>query len=132
MIKLEKAATKIMAAIGTAVMLFLLFYSWKYTKRLVEPEYYLDEKDSILWNALVGVVLVAVCGALSGVMKKIPAWALHLLAVLGAVTAVILGICNLRQYCKPQAPHKARVRRRGATFRRQRRARCGLHRTAPH
>lgn len=44
MIKLEKAATKIMAAIGTAVMLFLLFYSWKYTKRLVEPEYYLDEK----------------------------------------------------------------------------------------
>lgn len=92
MIKLEKAATKIMAAIGTAVMLFLLFYSWKYTKRLVEPEYYLDEKDSILWNALVGVVLVAVCGALSGVMKKIPAWALHLLAVLGAVTAVILGI----------------------------------------
>ena len=84
MIKLEKAATKIMAAIGTAVMLFLLFYSWKYTKRLVEPEYYLDEKDSILWNALVGVVLVAVCGALSGVMKKIPAWALHLLAVLGA------------------------------------------------
>lgn len=25
-------------------MLFLLFYSWKYTKRLVEPEYYLDEK----------------------------------------------------------------------------------------
>ena len=45
MIKLEKAATKIMAAIGTAVMLFLLFYSWKYTKRLVEPEYYLDEKD---------------------------------------------------------------------------------------
>ena len=62
MIKLEKAATKIMAAIGTAVMLFLLFYSWKYTKRLVEPEYYLDEKDSILWNALVGVVLVAVCG----------------------------------------------------------------------
>ena len=60
MIKLEKAATKIMAAIGTAVMLFLLFYSWKYTKRLVEPEYYLDEKDSILWNALVGVVLVAV------------------------------------------------------------------------
>ena len=77
MIKLEKAATKIMAAIGTAVMLFLLFYSWKYTKRLVEPEYYLDEKDSILWNALVGVVLVAVCGALSGVMKKIPAWALH-------------------------------------------------------
>ena len=51
MIKLEKAATKIMAAIGTAVMLFLLFYSWKYTKRLVEPEYYLDEKDSILWNA---------------------------------------------------------------------------------
>ena len=31
-----------MAAIGTAVMLFLLFYSWKYTKRLVEPEYYLD------------------------------------------------------------------------------------------
>ena len=92
MIKLEKAATKIMAAIGTAVMLFLLFYSWKYTKRLVEPEYYLDEKDSILWNALVGIVLVAVCGALSGVMKKIPAWALHLLAVLGAVTAVILGI----------------------------------------
>ena len=92
MIKLEKAATKIMAAIGTAVMLFLLFYSWKYTKRLVEPEYYLDEKDSILWNALVGVVLVAVCGALSGVMKKIPAWALHLLAVLGTVTAVILGI----------------------------------------
>lgn len=92
MIKLEKAATKIMAAIGTAVMLFLLFYSWKYTKRLVEPEYYLDEKDSILWNALVGVVLVAVCGALSGVMKKIPACALHLLAVLGAVTAVILGI----------------------------------------
>ena len=43
-------------------MLFLLFYSWKYTKTLVEPEYYLDEKDSILWNALVGVVLVAVCG----------------------------------------------------------------------
>ena len=65
MIKLEKAATKIMAVIGTAVMLFLLFYSWKYTKRLVEPEYYLDEKDSILWNALVGIVLVAGCGALS-------------------------------------------------------------------
>ena len=61
-------------------------------KLIKEPEYYLDEKDSILWNALVGVVLVAVCGALSGVMKKIPAWALHLLAVLGAVTAVILGI----------------------------------------
>ena len=48
-----------MAAIGTAVMLFLLFYSWKYTKRLVEPEYYLDEKDilrvymvsrGIVWN----------------------------------------------------------------------------------
>ena len=51
MIKLEKAATKIMAAIGTAVMLFLLFYSWKYTKRLVEPEYYLDEKDSILCDS---------------------------------------------------------------------------------
>lgn len=106
MIKLEKAATKIMAAIGTAVMLFLLFYSWKYTKRLVEPEYYLDEKDSILWNALVGIVLVAVCGALSGVMKKIPAWALHLLAVLGAVTAVILGdkACEGRrsgEHCGP-------------------------------
>ncbi len=92
MTKLEKAATKIMAAIGTAVMLFLLFYSWKYTKRLVEPEYYLDEKDSILRNALLGVVLVTVCSVLSGVMKKIPAWVLHLLAVLGAVAAAGFGI----------------------------------------
>ena len=92
MIKLEKAATKIMAAIGTAVMLFLLFYSWKYTKRLVEPECYLDEPDSILGNALVCVTLVAVCAALTRVAQKIPAKVLHLLAILGAVAAAGFGI----------------------------------------
>ena len=92
MIKLEKAAIKIMAAIGTAVMLFLLFYSWKYTKRLVEPEYYLDEKDSILWNAVLCAVVMMVCGTLSRVLQKIPARVLHLLAILAAVAAAVFGI----------------------------------------
>ena len=92
MIKLEKAATKIMAAIGTAVMLFLLFYSWKYTKRLVEPEYYLDEKDSILRNALLCAGVLAVCAALYKVLRRIPGKVLHLLAIVTAVAAAALAI----------------------------------------
>ena len=92
MIKLEKAVTKIMAVIGTAVMLLLLFYSWKYTKRLVEPEYYLDEADSILYNLLLSSVLLLLCGFFSGIVQKIPAKVLHLLAVIGAVAAAVFGI----------------------------------------
>lgn len=92
MIKLEKAATKIMAAIGTAVMLFLLFYSWKYTKRLVEPECYLDEADSILVNALLSAALLAVCAGLWKGMQKVPPKVLHLLAVISAVAAAVFGI----------------------------------------
>ena len=92
MIKLEKAATKIMAAIGTAVMLFLLFYSWKYTKKLVEPEYYLDEADSILRNALLGIVLVAVCAGLWKGMQRVPAKVLHVLALVSAVAVAVIGI----------------------------------------
>lgn len=92
MIKLEKAATKIMAAIGTAVMLFLLFYSWKYTKKLVEPEYYLDEADSILRNTLWGIALVAMCAGLWKGMQKVPAKVLHVLAVISAVAAAVFGI----------------------------------------
>ena len=92
MIKLEKAATKIMAAIGTAVMLFLLFYSWKYTKKLVEPEYYLDEADSILRNTLWGIALVAVCAGLWKGMQRVPAKVLHVLALVSAVAAAVFGI----------------------------------------
>ena len=92
MIKLEKAATKIMAAIGTAVMLFLLFYSWKYTKKLVEPECYLDEADSILVNALLSAALLAVCAGLWKGMQKVPPKVLHLLAVISAVAAAVFGI----------------------------------------
>ena len=85
-----------MAVIGTAVMLFLVFYSWRYTKRLVEPEYYLDEKDSIFCNGLLGIALVTVCSVLSGVTKKIPAKVMHLLAIFGAVAAAVLGIRLVR------------------------------------
>lgn len=93
MIKLEKAATKIMAVIGTAVMLFLLFYSWKYTKRLLEPEYYLDEKDSIFGNLLISVILLVLGSALYKVLQKIPEKILHLLAILTALAAAVFGIC---------------------------------------
>ena len=92
MTKLEKAATKIMAVIGTSVLLFLLFYSWKYTKRLVEPECYLDEADSILVNALLSAALLAVCAGLWKGMQKVPSKVLHLLAVISAVAAAVFGI----------------------------------------
>ena len=92
MTKAEKAATRIMAVIGTAVMLFLLFYSWKYTKKLVEPEYYLDEADRIFTNALLSIAVAAGCAVLWKGMQKVPARALHLLAILGAVAAAAFGI----------------------------------------
>ena len=92
MIKLEKAATKIMAVIGTAVMLFLVFYSWRYTKRLVEPEYYLDEKDSIFYNLIFSMVVLFLCSMFSGIVQRIPEKVLHLLAILGAVAVTGFGI----------------------------------------
>ncbi|MDY3657729.1 MAG: hypothetical protein SO043_06730, partial [Lachnospiraceae bacterium] len=65
MIKLEKAATKIMAVIGTAVMLFLVFYSWRYTKILFPNEVFQNEKDSILWNLLLFVGTFVLTGVLA-------------------------------------------------------------------
>lgn len=112
MIKLEKAATKIMAVIGTAVMLFLVFYSWRYTKNLVRPEYYLDEKDSVLFNFLLCAVLLLLSGILTKAVQKIPARVTHLLAMIAAVAAAAFGIWLARaagavsdadQYCVQRA-----------------------------
>lgn len=58
----------------------------------MEPEYYLDEPDSILGNAYVCASLVAVCAVLIQEVQKIPTKVLHLLAILGAVAAAVFGI----------------------------------------
>ena len=89
MIKLEKAATKIMAAIGTAVMLFLLFYSWKYTKRIFSSDFFQDEKDSILWNLVCSAVVLAVAGASALYLRKVSEKTIHIATVLCAVITAL-------------------------------------------
>lgn len=102
MIKLEKAATKIMAVIGTAVMLFLVFYSWRYTKKLFPNEVFQNERDSILWNLLLCVGQLVVIGILAKLLSRIPQGVMHAAAVVCAIAAVIFSLWlvrDARAYC---------------------------------
>ena len=102
MAKLEKAATKIMAVIGTAVMLFLAFYSWRYTKKLFPNEVFVNEKDSIFMNLLICVGILVLIGILSKILDKIPEGILHVLAVVCAAAAAIFSLYlvrDARAYC---------------------------------
>lgn len=100
--KLEKAATKIMAAIGTVVMLFLVVYSWRYTKKLFLNEVFQNEKDSILWNLLLCAMILILIGILGKYLNRIPERILHVAAVICSVTAVAFSLClvrDARAYC---------------------------------
>lgn len=71
--KTIRILTKIMAVIGLAVMLFLVFYSWRYTKRLYYSEVIVDEKDSLLWNLfslVIAACFVAFLGWLANRLSK--------------------------------------------------------------
>ena len=100
--KLEKAATKVMAVIGTAVMLFLVIYSWRYTKRLFPNEVFQNEKDSILWNLLLCVGILILMGILAKYLNRVPERILHVAAVVCSVAAVIFSLWlvrDARAYC---------------------------------
>lgn len=102
MINLEKAATKIMAVIGTAVMLFLVFYSWRYTKILFSNEVFQNEKDSILWNLLLFVGTFVLTGVLATFLSRVPKGVMHVAAIVCSVVAVIFSlwlIRDARAYC---------------------------------
>lgn len=91
-----------MASIGTAVMLFLTLYSWKYTKKLFLNEVYQTERDSILWNLLLCVIILALMGSLTKFLDKIPKGIIHVIAVVCSVAAVIFSLCLIRDaraYC---------------------------------
>lgn len=79
--KTIRILTKIMAVIGMAAMLFLILYSWRYTKRLYYSEAILDENDSILWNLFSLVIAICAVAVLCWVADRLSKKTLLVIAI---------------------------------------------------
>jgi len=95
--KVEKVCLRLMACIGAALLLFFLWYSWRYTERLYYSEAILDYVDNPVMNLLflAGIALLAAVVAKGA--GRLSEKALHAIAGVCALLAAAAG-CILT-YC---------------------------------
>lgn len=79
--KAQRILLRAMTVMGMAIFLVLTMYAWRYTKRIINGEFLLDEKDSVFWN--LSCVAGVLCGVflLNGVLRRASGRALHLFAL---------------------------------------------------
>lgn len=95
--KIEKVCLKIMACIGAALLVFFLWYSWRYTMRLYYSEAILDYRDNPALNLLFLAGVTVLVAITSRVSQAVSERALHVIAGVCALLVVAAG-CTLA-YC---------------------------------
>lgn len=90
--KIWKVCSKIVAVIGIFVFLFLTIYAWRYTKRLLFSEYFSNERDSILCNALICVGVLVLVFGIRKVTEHISSVLVHVVAILCSVGVTVFCI----------------------------------------
>lgn len=95
--KLEKIGLKIMACIGTVLLFFLLWYSWRYTMRLYYSEAILDYRDQPVTNLLFLVGILALVAVCSRAAQKLSEKTIHIIA--GACALLVVAAGCILAYC---------------------------------
>lgn len=79
--RIERILLRAIAICGTIIFLFLVYWSWRYTRRLAFGEILLDEGDAVWRNILCALGIILLICFLNKVSDKMSVTAVNILAV---------------------------------------------------